>query len=193
MNTEARLQELGIELPETTSPMANYVNAVRTGNLLYLAGKGPGLPGKPLPVGKVGRDFSIEQGYRLARDTGLNLISVMKAELGDLDKVVRIVKVLGMVNATSEYGHQPEIINGCSDLFVEVFGDRGKHARSAVGMGSLPRGIPVEIEVIVEVAAEAPAPRAAAAAKPRPKAKVKAAPKAKTAPKAKKAAKKKKR
>jgi enamine deaminase RidA (YjgF/YER057c/UK114 family) len=185
MKTEARLKELGIVLPETTSPMANYVNAVRTGNLLYLAGKGPGLPGKPLPVGKIGRDFSIEQGYRFARDTGLNLISVMKAELGELDKVTRIVKVLGMVNATSEYGHQPEIINGCSDLFVEVFGDRGKHARSAVGMGSLPRGIPVEIEVIVEVADE-PAPRAAAAAKPA--AKKKAAPKAK-----KKSAKKKKR
>ncbi len=193
MKTEARLKELGIELPAITSPMANYVNAVRTGNLLYLAGKGPGLPGKPLPVGKVGRDFSIDQAYQLARDTGLNLISVMKAELGDLDKVVRIVKVLGMVNATSEYGHQPEVINGCSDLFVEVFEERGKHARSAVGMGSLPRGIPVEIEVIVEVAAGAPAPRAAAAAKPAPKAKVKAAPKAKTAPKAKKAAKKKKR
>ncbi len=196
MNTEARLQELGIELPETTSPMANYVNAVRTGNLLYLAGKGPGLPGKPLPVGKVGRDFSIEQGYRLARDTGLNLISVMKAELGDLDKVVRIVKVLGMVNATSEYGHQPEIINGCSDLFVEVFGDRGKHARSAVGMGSLPRGIPVEIEVIVEVAPVEVPRVVAAAAKPVAKAPTpikkiavkKAAPKAKV-----KAAKKKKR
>ena len=186
MKTEARLKELGIELPETTSPMANYVNAVRTGNLLYLAGKGPGLPGKPLPVGKVGRDFSIEQGYRLARDTGLNLISVMKAELGDLDKVTRIVKVLGMVNATSEYGHQPEVINGCSDLFVEVFGERGKHARSAVGMGSLPRGIPVEIEVIVEVEEAPAAPALAtrvAAAKPaavakKPVAKPKAAPKA---------------
>jgi enamine deaminase RidA (YjgF/YER057c/UK114 family) len=165
MKTEARLKELGIELPETTAPMANYVNAVRTGNLLYLAGKGPGQPGKPLPTGKVGRDFSIEQGYKLARETGLNLISVMKAELGDLDRVARIVKVLGMVNATSEYGHQPEVINGCSDLFVEVFGERGKHARSAVGMGSLPRGIPVEIEVIVEVAAGS-APRAAAVAKP---------------------------
>ena len=191
MKTEARLKELGIELPETTTPMANYVNAVRTGNLLYLAGKGPGMPGKPLPQGKVGRDFSIEQAYQLARETGLNLISVMKAELGDLDKVVRIVKVLGMVNATSEYGHQPEVINGCSDLFVEVFGERGKHARSAVGMGSLPRGIPVEIEVIVEVApagrpVSGPAPRAVAAAKPAPKAKVKAAPEAKKAAKKKK-------
>lgn len=191
MKTEARLEELGIVLPETTQPMANYVNAVRTGNLLFLAGKGPGLPGKPLPQGKVGRDFSIDQAYQLARDTGLNLISVMKAELGDLDKVARIVKVLGMVNATSEYGHQPEIINGCSDLFVEVFEERGKHARSAVGMGSLPRGIPVEIEVIIEVVGEAPARGAAAAAsKPaaRPAAKKKPAPKAKAGP-----AKKKKR
>ena len=186
MKTERRLKELGIELAKPTSPMANYVNAVRTGNLLYLAGKGPGLPGKPLPTGKVGRDFTIEQGYGFARETGLSLIAVMKAELGDLDRVRRIVKVLGMVNATPEFGNQPEVINGCSDLFVEVFGDRGRHARSAVGMGSLPRGIPVEIEVIVEVEGAAPPPpRAAAAAKPAPKRKV--------APKAKKAAKKKKR
>jgi len=186
MKTEQRLKELGIELAKPTSPMANYVNAVRTGNLLYLAGKGPGLPGKPLPTGKVGRDFTIEQGYGFARETGLSLIAVMKAELGDLDRVRRIVKVLGMVNATPEFGNQPEVINGCSDLFVEVFGDRGRHARSAVGMGSLPRGIPVEIEVIVEVEGMAPAPaRAAAANKPAPKRKV--------APKAKAAAKKKKR
>ena len=195
MKTEQRLKELGIELAKATSPMANYVNAVRTGNLLYLAGKGPGLPGQPMPSGKVGRDFTIEQGYEYARQTGLSLIAVMKAELGDLDRVTRIVKVLGMVNALPEFGHQPEVINGCSDLFVEVFGERGKHARSAVGLGSLPRGIPVEIEVIVEVegevaAATAPARRAAPAAKPAAKKKP-AAPKAKAAPK--KAAKKKKR
>ena len=192
MKTEQRLKELGIELTTPTSPMANYVNAVRTGNLLYLAGKGPGLPGKPLPVGKVGRDLTVEQAYEHARETGLSLIAVMKAELGDLDRVTRIVKVLGMVNATPEFDRQPEVINGCSDLFVEVFGDRGKHARSAVGMGSLPRGIPVEIEVIVEVdggAAAAPA-RQTAAAKPAAKKKA-AVPKAKAAPK--KAAKKKKR
>src|SRR6478736_2310667 len=151
MKTEQRLQELGIELAPAIGPLANYVNAVRTGNLLYLAGKGPGLPGQPMPSGKVGRDFTIEQGYEYARQTGLSLIAVMKAELGDLDKVTRIVKVLGMVNATPEFGEQPEVINGCSDLFVTVFGDRGRHARSAVGMGALPRGIPVEIEVIVEV------------------------------------------
>jgi len=135
---------------------------VRTGNLLYLAGKGPGLPGKPLPTGKVGRDFTVEQAYVHARETGLSLIAVMKAELGDLDRVKRIVKVLGMVNAIPEFGRQPEVINGCSDLMVEVFGDRGKHARSAVGVGSLPRGIPVEIEVIVEVE-DGPARRVAAA------------------------------
>jgi enamine deaminase RidA (YjgF/YER057c/UK114 family) len=176
VKTEQRLKELGIELAKATSPMANYVNAVRTGNLLYLAGKGPGLSGGPLPVGKVGRDLTIEQAYVHARETGLNLIAVMKAELGDLDRVKRIVKVLGMVNATPEFGHQPEVINGCSDLFVEVFGDRGRHARSAVGMGSLPRGIPVEIEVIVEVE-DSPAPRVPAAAK--------AAPKRKAAPKVK--------
>jgi enamine deaminase RidA (YjgF/YER057c/UK114 family) len=184
MKTEQHMKKLGIEIAAPTSPMANYVNAVRTGNLLYLAGKGPGLPGKPLPVGKVGRDFTVEQAYVHARETGLNLIAVMKAELGDLDRVKRIVKILGMVNATPEFGRQPEVINGCSDLMVEVFGDRGRHARSAVGVGSLPRGIPVEIEVIVEVEA-GPASRAAAA---RPAAKAKTAPKTQ-----KKSAKKKKR
>jgi enamine deaminase RidA (YjgF/YER057c/UK114 family) len=150
-----------------------------------------------MPSGKVGRDFTIEQGYEYARQTGLSLIAVMKAELGDLDKVTRIVKVLGMVNATPEFGHQPEVINGCSDLFVEVFGERGKHARSAVGLGSLPRGIPVEIEVIVEVeggASSAAAPASAArhaAPAAKPAAKKSAAPKVKAVPK--KAANKKKR
>ena len=187
MKIEERLKELGIELPEPTTPMGSYVNAVRTGNLLYMAGKGPGLPGKPLPVGKVGRDFSLEQANRLARDTGLSILGALKAELGDLDRVKRIVKVLGMVNATSEYGSHPEVINGCSDLFVEVFGDKGRHARSAVGMGSLPRGIPVEIEVIVEIEDDAPPVRAAVA---RPATRT-AKPTAKPAPKA-KAAKKKK-
>jgi enamine deaminase RidA (YjgF/YER057c/UK114 family) len=186
MKTEQRLKELGIELTQPTSPIASYVNAVRTGNLLYLAGKGPGLPGKPLPVGKLGRDFSIEQGYGFARETGLSILAVLKAELGDLDRVKRIVKVLGMVNATSEYGSQPEVINGCSDLFVDVFGDRGRHARSAIGVGSLPRGIPVEIEVIVEIEPDVPAAPARRAA-------AKVAPKANAAPKGKKKAAKKKK
>ena len=147
MTAEKKLRELGIELLPVTPPVANYVNAVRTGNLLFLAGKGPAGGA----VGIVGKDFTVEQAYQHARSTGLALIAVMKSELGSLDRVKRIVKVLGMVNAVPGFGDQPKVINGCSDLFVEVFGERGKHARSAVGMGSLPMQIPVEIEVIVEV------------------------------------------
>ena len=152
MSAEKNLKALGITLPQVSSPVANYVNAVRTGNLLYLSGKGP-LPveGKR-PAGKLGREFSIEQGYEHARTTGLDLIAVMKAELGSLDRVNRIVKVLGMVNCTPEFTDPPKVINGASDLFVAVFGEKGRHARSAVGLNSLPMGIPVEIEVIVEVA-----------------------------------------
>ena len=151
MSAEARLKEKGIELPKVTAPVANYVNAVRTGNLLFLAGKGPNRPDGSWITGKVGRDVTVEEAYQHARLTGLNLIAVMKAELGSLDRVQRIVKVLGMVNGTPEFADHPKVINGCSDLFVEVFGDRGKHARSAVGMGSLPNNITVEIECIVEV------------------------------------------
>ena len=147
MTAEQKLKQLGIELAPVTPPVANYVNAVRTGNLLYLSGKGPGAV-----KGKLGREFTVEQGYQHARAAGLALLAVMKAELGSLDRVKRVVKVLGMVNAVPEFTDHPQVINGCSDLFVEVFGDAGKHARSAVGMGSLPMGIPVEIEVIVEVA-----------------------------------------
>jgi enamine deaminase RidA (YjgF/YER057c/UK114 family) len=128
-------------------PVANYVNAVRAGNLLFLAGKGPA----GHPKGKLGRDFTVEQGYQHARSVGLALLAVMQDELGSLDKVKRVVKVLGMVNGTPEFTDQPKVINGCSDLFVQVLGERGRHARSAVGMGSLPNGIPVEIECIVEV------------------------------------------
>ena len=147
MSAEARIRELKIELRPPSQPVANYVNAVRTGNLLFLAGKGPrGVKGK------VGRELTIEQAYQHARAVGIDLLAVMRAELGSLDKVRRVVKVLGMVNAVPEFEDQPKVINGCSDLFVEVFGERGKHARSAVGMGSLPMGIPVEIECIVEVA-----------------------------------------
>jgi enamine deaminase RidA (YjgF/YER057c/UK114 family) len=146
MSAEKKLKELGIALAPVTPPMANYVNAVRTGNLLFLAGKGPGSV-----KGKLGLEFSVDQGYQHARRVGLALLAVMKAELGSLDRVKRVVKVLGMVNAVPEFTDHPKVINGCSDLFVEVFGEAGKHARSAVGMGSLPMGIPVEIEVIVEV------------------------------------------
>ena len=149
MAIDERLEELGIELPPIPTPAGNYVHSVRTGNLLYLAGKGP-----VAVRGKVGAEISLEDAYGHAREVGLVLISVMRAELGSLDRVSRIVKVLGMVNAVPEFGEQPAVINGCSDLFVDVFGDKGRHARSAVGMGSLPGGIPVEIEAIVEVAGD---------------------------------------
>ena len=148
MSAEKKLKALGISLGPVTPPVANYVNAVRTGNLLFLAGKGPfGV------AGIVGKDMSVEQAYGHARSVGLNLMAVMKHELGSLDRVKRIVKVLGMVNAVPGFTDQPKVINGCSDLFVEVFGDAGRHARSAVGMMALPGQISVEIEAILQVKA----------------------------------------
>ncbi len=146
MEIEKRLEELGIELPALPAPTGTYVHAVRHGDLLFLAGKDP-----IRARGKVGRDFSVEEAYGLAREVGLVLITVMKDHLGDLDRVAQVVKVLGMVNATPEFEEHPAVINGCSDLFVEVFGEKGRHARSAVGMGSLPSQIPVEIECIVGI------------------------------------------
>ena len=153
MSAEKRLKALGLELGKVSAPVANYVNAVRTGNLLFLAGKGPrpDASGKR-PSGKVGRDYTADEAYQHARSVGIDLLAVMRSELGSLDRVKRVVKLLGMVNAAPEFADHPRVINGCSDLFVEVFGDAGRHARSAVGMGSLPMGIPVEIECIVEVA-----------------------------------------
>jgi enamine deaminase RidA (YjgF/YER057c/UK114 family) len=152
MGAEENLKKLGIDLGTVSAPVANYVNAVRTGNLLFLAGKGPRPDASGArPKGKVGRDYTPEQAYQHARSVGLDLLAVMRQELGSLDKVKRVVKVLGMVNAVPEFTDHPKVINGCSDLFVEVLGEAGKHARSAVGMGSLPMGIPVEIECIVEV------------------------------------------
>lgn len=165
MSAEKRLKALGLELPKVSSPVANYVNAVQAGNLLFLAGKGPLSVDGKRPSGKVGRDYTVEQAYQFARTTGLDLLAVMRAELGSLDRVKRVVKVLGMVNAVPEFREQPQVINGCSDLLVEVFGDKGRHARSAVGMGSLPLQIPVEIECIVEVEPE-PAKRKTAAKRP---------------------------
>jgi enamine deaminase RidA (YjgF/YER057c/UK114 family) len=152
LSPEENLKKLKIDLGTVSAPVANYVNAVRTGNLLFLAGKGPraDASGKR-PQGKVGREYTAEQAYQHARTVGLDLLAVMRQELGSLDKVKRVVKVLGMVNAVPDFTDHPKVINGCSDLFVEVLGERGKHARSAVGMGSLPMGIPVEIECVVEV------------------------------------------
>jgi enamine deaminase RidA (YjgF/YER057c/UK114 family) len=146
MKIEKRLEELKITLPPLGEPMGNYVPARRAGNLLFLSGRGPGNV-----AGKVGDTITLEQAYQHARTVGLSLIAVMKQELGDLDKVKGIMKVLGMVNAVPSFGDQPKVINGCSDLLVEVFGDAGRHARSAVGMGSLPNQIPVEIELIALV------------------------------------------
>ncbi len=148
---EAKLKEMGIELPTPSAPVANYVNAVTTGNLVFLAGKGPLKPDGENITGKLGVDLTIEEGYEAARITGINQLAALKAELGNLNKVKRIVKVTGMVNAAPDFTDQPKVINGFSDLMVEVFGDRGKHARAAVGMGSLPSNIAVEIEMIVEV------------------------------------------
>jgi enamine deaminase RidA (YjgF/YER057c/UK114 family) len=146
---ESRLKALGLTIPTPAAPVANYVRAVRTGNLVFLAGHGECEPGQ---TGKVGGGVTIEQGYASARRVGLCLLSSLKAEIGDLRKVRRVVKVLGMVNAASDFRDHPKVMNGFSDLMVSVFGDRGRHARSAVGMGSLPSDISVEIEMIVEVA-----------------------------------------
>lgn len=148
---EAKIKELGIELPVPGKPVANFVSAVRTGNLIFLSGQGPKQSDGSWIEGKVGADLTKEQGYEAARLTAIHQLGVLKAELGDLKKVKRIVKVLGMVNADPSFSEHPAVINGFSDLMVEVFGERGKHARAAVGMGSLPFNIAVEIEAIVEV------------------------------------------
>jgi enamine deaminase RidA (YjgF/YER057c/UK114 family) len=150
-NVENKLKELGITLMEPSKPIANYVKAVRTGNLIFLSGHGPSKADGTLTTGKVGKDLSIEQGAEAARLTGISLLSTLKAELGDLNKVKRIVKVLGMVNCTESFADQPKVMNGFSDLMVQVFGDKGKHARSAVGMYALPSNMAIEIEMIVEV------------------------------------------
>ncbi len=152
MTIEQRLSQLGIALPAVSGPIGNYVHAKRTGNLLYLSGKGPPEADGRMPRGKLGAGMSIEEGYRHARQVGLVLIAALRDALGgDLERVEDIVKVLGMVNAAPDFEDHPKVINGCSDLLVEVFGERGRHARSAVGMSSLPGGIPVEIEIIVAV------------------------------------------
>lgn len=148
---EARLDSLGIELSTPSPPVANYVNVVQTGNLLFLAGKGPTDAAGNNIVGRLGDDMDIEEGYQAARRIGIAQLSVLKAHLGDLNRVKRVVKVLGMVKCTNEFTQQPQVVNGFSDLMVEVFGDNGKHARAAVGMSALPGGICAEIEMIVEI------------------------------------------
>ena len=153
MGAETRLKEKNITLPQPATPVANYVGAVRVGTLLFVSGHGPLRgDGKPTARGKVGRELTVEQGYQVAREVGLSMLATVRASLGSLDRVKRIVKVLGMVNSAEGFSDQPRVINGFSDLMVEVFGEAiGKHARSAVGMAELPMGIPVEIEMVLEV------------------------------------------
>ena len=150
---ENKLKELGYELPAPRPPGAgNIIPSVRTGNLVFLSGTGPGLPGGGLlHTGKLGSDLTVEQGRDCARQTMLNLLTNLKREIGDLDQVSRIVKLLCMVNSEPDFGDMPLVANGASDLLIELFGESGRHARSAVGMATLPGGMPIEIEMIVEV------------------------------------------
>ncbi len=152
MGAEARVAELKLELPPAPKPVATYLTAVRVGDLLYVSGHGPLRPDGTLFTGKVGAEVDVAGGQAAARQTGLAILATVRSHLGSLDKVVRLVKVLGMVYSTSEFVEHPKVINGFSDLMVEVFGDAGKAARSAVGMGSLPGKISVEIEAIFQVA-----------------------------------------
>lgn len=148
---EDRLKTLGIALPSPVKPVANYVTHLQAGNLLFLSGHGYCGTPTAADIGKLGRDLTVEQGYQAARNAGVCVLATIKDALGELSRVKRIVRVLGMVNSTEDFGEHPKVINGFSDLMVEVFGDKGKHVRSAVGMGSLPGGIAVEIEVTLEI------------------------------------------
>jgi len=150
MSVESRLSELGLTLPSIPSPVANYVPFKRDGNVIYLSGQGPRRPDGTYYVGKVGKDFSWEEAYQHAKLTGLGLLAAARLAAGSLDKV-EVLKVLGMVNGAPDFADQPKVINGCSDLFVSVLGERGRHARSAIGMGSLPNNMTVEIEAIVRL------------------------------------------
>jgi len=142
---EEKLKAMGLEIPEVSLPMANYVKWKQVGNLLYLSGGGPKV------YGKVGADLTVEEGYQAARETGMEVIAVLKAATGDLSRIKQFVKVLGMVNSAPDFTAHPKVINGFSDLMVEVFGEKGKHARSAVGVAALPNNMAVEVEVIVEL------------------------------------------
>ncbi len=151
MTPEERLTVQGLALPTPPAPVANYVRAVRTGNLVFLSGHGPDRENGPKWKGKVGRELDLDQARSAAQSAMLNLLASLKTEIGELSRVRRVVKLLGMVNCMPDFGAQPQVINGASDLLVDLFGDRGRHARSAVGMAALPNNIPVEIEMIVEV------------------------------------------
>ena len=151
MSAEHRIVELGLTLPSGSAPAANYANAVRSGNLLFIAGKAPLPEDGKLPKGRLGDEFTTEDGYRFARSAALDLIAVMRTELGSLDHVSRVVEVQGFVNAVPEFEDHAKVMNGCSDLLVEVFEERGVHARSVLGASSLRGGLPVILKAIVEV------------------------------------------
>jgi enamine deaminase RidA (YjgF/YER057c/UK114 family) len=153
MKIEARLAQMGLTLPAPGPPAGNYIGAVRVGNLLFVSGHGPRRQDGAYTTGKVGRDLTTAQAYEVAKVVLLNCLATVQRELGDLDRVKRIVKLLGMVNCTEDFTEQPKVINGASDLLVELYGEAGRHARSAVGMQQLPMNIPVEIEMILEVEA----------------------------------------
>lgn len=148
---ERKLQAMGLTLPSAPAPVANYVRAVQAGDLVFLSGHGPTRDGAWAYRGKLGREFSVAEGYEAAKLVMLNCLASLKEAVGDLDRVRRVVKLLGMVNGTPDFTRHPEVVNGASDLLVALYGDRGRHARSAVGMVGLPFDIPVEIEMIVQV------------------------------------------
>jgi len=149
---EGRLRELGITLPAASNPAANYTNCVEAAGLLFVSGKGPLTPaGRKPPRGKLGRDFTTQQGYELARSAGLDVLAAVKLSLGSLDRVRRVVKLQGFVNATEDFEEHPQVLNGCSDLMVQVFGERGVHARSVLGAASLRAGLPIIVEAVLEV------------------------------------------
>lgn len=150
MSAEQKIMALGIVLPTETPPAANYANAVRSGNLMFLAGKGPQPENGSLPKGKLGESFTVEEGYRFARSAAINLLAVMRAELGSLDRVARIVEVQGFINAVPDFEEHAKVLDGCSDLFVAVFQERGVHARSVLGASSLRMGLPVVIKTTIE-------------------------------------------
>ena len=152
MSAEQRLRELNLTLPTVSAPAANYANAVRSGNLLFLSGKGPLPENGKLPKGKLGREYRVEDGYRLARSATLDLLAVVRAELGSLDHVARVVEVQGFVNSTPEFEDHALVLNGCSDLLVEIFQQRGVHARSVFGANSLRAGLPVVLKAVIECA-----------------------------------------
>src|SRR5688572_1185854 len=153
MSAEQRIREIGLALPSGSAPAANYANAVRTGNLLFIAGKAPLPEGGKLPKGRLGQEFTTEDGYRFTRSAALDLIAVMRSELGSLDRVARVVEIQGFLNAVPQFEDHAKVLNGCSDLLVEIFGERGIHARSVLGANSLRGGLPVILKGIVEVAA----------------------------------------